>query len=289
MKLSRKMLAGIGLLLLFSMCAYSQNAPLTKDTVIQMVKAGLPDDVIISKIKSEPNLPNLSADDLIALKTAGASDAVIRALLTPAPAPAPAAAPAAPAAPPAAPSPAPAADPDDPMAPHDPGIYLMTTTQDGKRTMVFIDRVGAGREKSHRGFVSSSMKAEIPGPRAAVRTATANPVFYMYFPPSSNIGAESSISSPTQFSLLALDDKKDHRETAVAKVGMWGSISLGNDAKKTSLFNAERIHPYAYKVSTSVSLKPGEYAFIATTTMAGSAHAANAVVIYDFGIDGGGR
>ncbi len=278
MKLLRKIIAGIAMLLLFSCCAYSQNAPLTKDAVIQMVKAGLPDDVIISKIKSEPNLPNLSTDDLIALKSAGVSDGVIRALLSPSVAPAPVVQPAAAII-------APVADPDDPMAPHDPGIYLMSTTRDGKRRMVFIDRVGAGREKSHRGFVSSSMKAEIPGPRAAVRTSTATPVFYMYFPPSSNIGAESSISSPTQFSLLALDDKKDHRETAVAKVGMWGSISLGNDAKKTSLFRAERIHPYSYKVSTSVGLKPGEYAFIATTTMAGSAHAANAVVIYDFGID----
>jgi hypothetical protein len=67
---------------------------------------------------------------------------------------------------------------------------------------------------------------------------------------------------------------------------MWGSISLGNDAKKTSLFSAERMRPYAYKITASSGLKPGEYAFIATTEMAGSSHAANAVVIYDFGIDG---
>jgi hypothetical protein len=91
--------------------------------------------------------------------------------------------------------------------------------------MVFIDRVGAGREKTHRGFASASMKAELPGPRSATRTTDANPVFYMYFPPTANIGDERSISSPGQFSLLALEDKKDHRETAIAKVAIFGSIS----------------------------------------------------------------
>jgi len=91
MNLFRKMIAGFGFgfLFLVTFCAYSQNAPLTKDTVIQMVKAGLPDDVIISKIKTEANLPNLSTDDLIALKSAGVSDGVIRALLSPAPKPEP--------------------------------------------------------------------------------------------------------------------------------------------------------------------------------------------------------
>ena len=51
MKLLRKMIAGLAFLFLFAFCAYSQNAPLTRDVIIQMVKAGLPEDVIISKIR----------------------------------------------------------------------------------------------------------------------------------------------------------------------------------------------------------------------------------------------
>jgi hypothetical protein len=47
----------------------------------------------------------------------------------------------------------------------------------------------------------------------------------MYFPPTGNIGDERSISSPAQFSLLSLDDRKDHRETAIAKVGLFKGIS----------------------------------------------------------------
>jgi hypothetical protein len=260
---------------------------LNNDSIIKLVKAGLSEDLIVTTINGSTGSYDISADGIIALKTAGASDKVIAAIVAKANAPLPVATSPIPVAPPPAPTPA-TADPDDPASPHDPGVYLMTITPEGKRKMVFVDRVGAGREKAHRGFVSASMKAEIPGPRAAVRSTDANPVFYMYFPPDSGLGGVSgvnSISSPTQFSLLALEDKKDHRETSVAKVAMFGGISYGNDAKKTSLFNSERIRPYAYKVSVSQSLKSGEYAFLATTNMAGTATGAT-VVIYDFGIDG---
>ena len=273
----RKRLFSLVFLSFFSLLLAQQS--LNNDAVIKLVKAGLSEDLIVTTINSQPGSFDTSTDGLIALKGAGVSDKVVAAIV----------ARTANAKPAAAVSTSPVqtvqGDQDDPMAVHDPGVYLMAMAPDGKHKMVFIDRVGAGREKTHRGFVSASMKAEIPGPRAAVRTSESNPVFFMYFPPTSNIGDERSISSPTQFSLLALEDKKNHRETAVAKVAMFGSVSYGNDAKKTSLFRAERIRPYAYKVITSESLKAGEYAFIATTTMAGSAQGAT-VVIYDFGVDG---
>jgi hypothetical protein len=251
---------------------------LNNDAVVKLVKAGLSEDLIVSTINTQPGTYDTSTDGLIALKVAGVGDKVVSVIVAKAAGSAPAV---------TAPTPPTQAaqGPDDPMGPHEPGVYLMTTTQEGKRKMVFIDRVGAGREKSHYRIVKASRKAEIPGPRAATRTTDANPVFYMYFPPTSNIGDERSISSPTQFSLLSLEDKKNHRETAVAKAAMFGGYSYGNDAKKTSLFGTERIRPYAYKVTVSVNLKAGEYAFIASTTMAGSATGAT-VVIYDFGVDG---
>ena len=277
---SRKLLWAIVVVALCcSMCAAQQQSKkMTNQDVIDMAGLGLTDDVIIDKIHAAEGTDfDTNMAGLKALKDAKVSDPVIRVMINPHPSPVAGA--------PAATAVSASTDPDDPMAPHDPGIYLMTTTQDGKRKMVFIDRAGAGREKAHPGFFSASRKAEIPGPHAAVRTASANPVFYMYFPSTSGIGDERSISSPAQFSLLILDEKKDHRETATAKVHAFGGISYGNDEKKTNLFTNERIRAYAYKVTTSASLKPGEYAFIATTTMAGSATGAN-VVIYDFGVDG---
>ena len=58
--------------------SHGQNTPLTKEQVIQMSKAGVADDVIVARIKAEPSPVNLNTDDLIALKSAGVSDAVVR-------------------------------------------------------------------------------------------------------------------------------------------------------------------------------------------------------------------
>jgi hypothetical protein len=262
--------------------AFAQDKPLTREQVIRMSKAGLSDEVIVAQIKAQPAPMKINTDDLIALKSAGVSDAVIRALVSPASAGAPAATAGAPAA--SATSAEASEDADNPNSPHDPGVYLYTTDRDGKPKMIFIDQVGAGREKSHGSFFhGANRKAELPGPRAAVRTSDDKPVFYMYFSTGANISDAGSILSPAQFSLLLLDQKPDHRETIVAHVG-WSSVSVGTDAKKASLFDSQRIRPYTYKVVPRDTLRTGEYAFIATTSMAGSAKGAT-VVIYDFGVD----
>jgi hypothetical protein len=260
---------------------FAQQA-LNNDAVIKLVKAGLSDDLIVSTVSASAGAYDISADGLIALKSAGVSDKVVAAIVAKASAPAP--------APAAAPTVAAALvvpDPDDPAAPHDPGIYLLTTSADGKQKMLFIDRAGAGGEKMHRGFSSASMAAQIPGAHASARSVDGKPVFYMYFPSTSDnggLGGAGLITSPSQFSLLTLDVKKDHRETAVAKISGFGGMSVGNDTKKTSLFDSVRVRSGVYKVSPKESLKPDEYAFLASSNVAGSA-TGGTVVIYDFGVD----
>jgi hypothetical protein len=54
---------------------------MTNDSVIKMVKAGLSDDIIVGSINSQPGQYDTSADGLIALKTAGASDKVVGAMV----------------------------------------------------------------------------------------------------------------------------------------------------------------------------------------------------------------
>jgi hypothetical protein len=56
------------------------TAQVTIDQVIQMVKAKLPDDVIISTIRKSGSKFDLTPEALINLKAAGASDAVLRAM-----------------------------------------------------------------------------------------------------------------------------------------------------------------------------------------------------------------
>src|SRR5256712_13450480 len=68
---------------------------LTNDSVVKMVKAGLPDAVIIQKIRASERKFDTSADALIKLKGAGVPDKVIEAMVGgPAAAPPAAAAPA---------------------------------------------------------------------------------------------------------------------------------------------------------------------------------------------------
>lgn len=254
---------------------------LNNDAVIKLAKAGLSDDVIIATINSSAAGYDTSADGLIALKTAGVSDKVVAAVVARA---------AAPAAPPAASTPA-AVDENDPMAQHDPGIYLLKTDHEGHKKLVLIERAGSGHAKTANiwgaaftyGISKAKVKAEVPGAHAPTRTEDVLPIFYMYFPPTGNLGAADTISSPTQFSLLKLEEKGDHRETAIAKMG-FASASAGTDEKRVTKFNAEKIRSYAYKVTPETNLTGGEFAFIATTGVS-TAGSSGSVVIYDFGVD----
>ena len=66
-----------------TLCAVTAGAqePLTNDTVIKMVKAGLSADVIVSMVKTQPAKYTLTPDQLIVLKSAGVPDQVVAAML----------------------------------------------------------------------------------------------------------------------------------------------------------------------------------------------------------------
>jgi hypothetical protein len=274
-ELVRKAIVAVALLVICPLLFAQAPQALNNDSIIKLVKTGLSEDLIVTTIKSSPGTYDTSEEGLFALKLAGASEAVITAIVQKNAVPAPVIVIP---TPPPTPTPPPPPDMNDPNLPHDPGVYLMTTTPDGKRKMVFIDLAGAGSEKKHRGLnpVSAAMEAEIPGLHAAVRTADSNPVFYMYFSSGGNIGGSGSISNPSQFSLLSLESKKDHRETILPK-------ETGTNAKGTIPLNSERIHPYVYKVAPSGSLKAGEYAFFASK--GGGSTQSGPPAIYDFGVD----
>lgn len=76
-------LAGLMTVWLSLALAQQSQHPLTNSSIVEMVKAGLGDNVVMAAIRSQPHQFNLSATDLITLKQAGVSDAVIAAILTP--------------------------------------------------------------------------------------------------------------------------------------------------------------------------------------------------------------
>jgi hypothetical protein len=98
--------------------AIAQQA-LNNDAIIKLVKAGMSDDLIITTINAQPGNFDVSTDGLIALKTGGASDKVVSAIVLKASA-APPPPPAAPTPPPTPVAPAPPTPPTPPVAPAPP-------------------------------------------------------------------------------------------------------------------------------------------------------------------------
>src|SRR3954447_25858065 len=115
---------------------------LTVQEVVKLTRAGLAEDIIITKIKKNGKAFDLSADELLDLKRDGVSDNVIKYLLDPSqPYSPPAAAP-----PPATPSsPAKAESPskkfpEDAVAnqvPAEPGLYVFPSAQPVKVDLKF--------------------------------------------------------------------------------------------------------------------------------------------------------
>jgi hypothetical protein len=296
---------------------------LTVNGVIEMVEAGLSDDIILTRLRKEQKAFDLSTDDLIRLKKAKVSDAVLKVMMDPKAAAAPI--PAAPVSAPAPVAPAQAivtaapgvlglvaanpsgatpgvgaaasGDSSDPMTAHDSGIYLYTKDRDGKPQMVVLERAGYQGSKTGGMLVSSltyglkktKTKAVIPGPKASIRVTDASPVFYFYFDDKqaglgkTNFGI-GSLSNPNQFALLRLEVKQSNRETIIGQFGVLGT-STGTDDKAMVPFKSERIRPGLYKVTVS-GLGMGEYCFLASSGQGGAmaAGAMTAVDIFDFGV-----
>src|SRR5579862_969586 len=65
---------------LLSLCLQAQE-PLTNETIIKLVKAGIGEEVVMGMVNQQAGKYALSADDVIALKRAGESDKVVAAMI----------------------------------------------------------------------------------------------------------------------------------------------------------------------------------------------------------------
>jgi hypothetical protein len=294
----------------------SKPQSLTVDGVLDMVQAGLSDDVIVARLRKEAKPFDLSSDDMIRMKQAKVSDAVLKVMLDPKADLKPATAYPAPvvvqspiftgigSTRPSGATPLSSGnatgDPDDPMIPHDSGIYLYTKDHQGKPQMVVLERASLQGSKTG-GFFGSAMtygivkaktKAAIPGAHANLRVTESSPVFYFYFDDKqAGLGKTyfgmNTLSNPNQFALLKLEVKKSDRETVIGKYSAWGSSS-GTDSGATIQFKSERIRTGLYKVVVD-GMQPGEYCFFATsggTTAAGpiAVTTTTGADIFDFGV-----
>lgn len=187
-------------------------------------------------------------------------------------------------------------EPNDPLTPHDSGIYLYARDRDGKTILVVLERAAYQGAKTG-GLLTSAMtygikkakeKAVIPGARASIRTSEPTPTFYFYFDDkAAGLGKGmfgGNISNPNQFALIKLEVNKSNRETTIAEFGAFGA-STGTSTKSMIAFKSERLRNGLYKVVVGMPLEQGEYCFLASLGAgAYGAGAGGAVDIFDFGV-----
>jgi hypothetical protein len=270
--------------------AQAQPAPaasaetLTNATVIQLVKAGIGNDAVIAKIKATPGNYAVSTDDLIALKNAGVSGDVIAAMIS-GPAKSDVAAPAM------------SLTSINPLTPHPSGLYLIDTR--GNR-LDRIDPTVSSQAKTGGiwgyaltgGIASMSVKVAIQGDAARIVVPTASPSFYFFFdasnPQTANInsswaaGSAQTVSSPNEFTLIKLMEKKGRREARVGSMNIGGSKTGVMDHDRIA-FDYEMVREGVYKVTPKQPLEAGQYGFIYALSGGGTGGAMTAR-IFDFSV-----
>jgi len=281
--------------------ATGMAAPFGLKDVLEMLNARVPENLIVDMINKENLRLALTAQDLVALTKAGASERVLR-QLDPSLAAPKRAEPATSSTPvdPVSQPPAVKADnkvetdPNDPDAPHKPGIYLYTE-KNGERRMVEITKtVPQSARQKNTPFVSvvtgAYLYAFLPRGKAAVRTGDHRPIFYFYVGETSQIS--SAVDSPGQLALVKMDHQTmqnlEGRRMAYAKVPHAFSQPItGTDPKAVRLFKSEQTGPKAFRLISDVELDSGEYCFFFTSggTFQAKGAAGAQVTLWDFGID----
>lgn len=206
---------------------------LTNDDVVKLVKGGLPESVIIQKIRASERKFDTSADGLIQLKGAGVPDKVIEAMVAPAPATA------------AAPPPAPAAASGPAIA------HLVGHEQKP------LKGVYGNMEFKVHPFGGSRQEVVLLENRAQYRITDHEPVFF-------------SANPDHQWILVRLKPGKRDRNLPMSKnSGMWNygghTFRHGVDPKYAIKLVTEPGPNGGMQIRTEEPLKPGEYGFVAAT------------------------
>lgn len=177
-------------------------------------------------------------------------------------------------------------DPNDPMAPHDPGIYYAQQNA-GSRRMIPLEPAPLGNQMSGGAILGSrwAWRSTINGSQAHVRITETRPIFYFYLTSSQPgfAGVSSagfSAVSPREFVLAHLESMKNGREVPLEKAHSVAGPA-GVRAKDTVSFAYDKIAPGIYRIEPQAGLKPGEYGFL----YAGSVQMPTGR-LFDFGIEG---
>lgn len=257
---------------------------LTNDSVISMVKAGLPTNVIITKIRTSKSRFNLTTNELIRLKESGINEEVLMAMQGYSES----------ADPPNTEArnrtvqTASVNDANDPGTPHDVGIYLYSDTKN-ERKMAELEpsavtggrAAGMAGTKLTYGIWMTKEKIRIPGSSANFVTREPQPVFYFYLNPKDRTMTTIKYfpASVNQFQMVKFEVKGKSREIVVGKSNSFSS-KTGIPDDNLIEFNYEKVGDGVFKVTPKKVLKAGEYGFY----MLGTGSSVGAT-FYDFSVN----
>jgi hypothetical protein len=172
------------------------------------------------------------------------------------------------------------ANPDDPSAQHDLGIYLYSDISAPGTKLTRINgtiytRANSGSKLTTDltvGLTKMKVKATLNGAHADVRTNDPHPVFYIYFDETAtaaNADATtfSANTNPNNFTIAKFDSKDGRREAVIGERAAFGSAA-GTEHNETSEFTFTKIRPGVYRVELVQTLVPGEYAFVPVSYLA---------------------
>ena len=248
--------------------------------VIDLVKAGMGDDLVIAAIRKSGTALDLGAAKLLKLKRAGVSDVVIRAMIdsTHSTGTAIAGDPA-------------TANPSNLQTGKglvqiskatEVGFYLLQgetpiqisarsfTTQKAGGGLTVLKMVGTA------GLSKVKQKAVLRGSHARIRTTQERPQFLFYAPES---------FSPADYLVVRFEQKRGKREVIVGGMGALTGVSVGFEDDTIMSFSHKKLATRKYLVDLANDLDPGEYCFYPAggLEVAGAVNATGR--LYDFGID----
>lgn len=277
--------AGIGLI--------AQIETLNNQKVIDMIKLGLSEQLIVAKISKSRCDCDTSTAAIAKLKAARVTDAIIMAMIehsgsnysesSPSPV--------RPHDKAAESSSTPRADSAALRQMSEPGIYLF---DDGKATQI-EPTVFSGTKANFLkgaltyGIMKSKFKAKIRQSSANLK-AGSTPVFYFVFSSEyRNSGATMAggwygmpATSPAEFVMVQMAVKDASREAIIGEYGAFSGVSTGTRDKDIREYAFEKIKTGVYKVTPKTTLSPGEYCFYYAGNVTGLGLAGGKV--FDFSV-----
>ena len=245
-------------LLLMSTVLFAQET-LNNATVSKLVRAGLSEDLIITTINSSLGNYDTSANGLIALKKAGASDKVIAAVLMKASG----VSAAAPAVPPVPVNQAPSGSASNgltlgpsglPIGVDSIGVYYLdkdgSTWQEVPAEVVNFKAGGALKHYASAGMIKGEMSGIVGGNRSSLNLKVPSS-FILYVPEG---------RAPGEYQLLQMHVNADNREFRAANGGI--VHDAGGALRDVRDFTSKKIAPRVYLIQLGEEMDTGEYGFL---------------------------